>query len=126
MTTLRFYDGQAYLDAKNEEPFPVKVMADVQSRGIVGKVTQVSCGTTATLLAPANPRRRAVKITNVTGTQIVYLGFDSGVTSSNGDYLHSVAGSNTTIYASDAVYGIASVSAQTLSVLEETFEERTN
>src|SRR3990167_10329349 len=118
--TLRFHDGQAYLEASNEEPYPVKVMSDVQSRGISGTVKQVSCGTTATLLAPANPRRRSVKITNITGTQLIYLGFDSGVLTTNGDYLHSVAGSNTTIFANNAIFGIAVTAAQTVSVLEET------
>ena len=44
---------------------------------------------------------------------MVYLGFDNGVTSANGDYLHSVAGSNTTIFASGAIFGIAITGAQT-------------
>ena len=102
-------------------PLPVNVVEDVQSRPIDGTTAQVSVTTTAVLIAAANPFRRSIKITNITGTQVVYLGFSDQVSSTTGDYLHSVAGSNSTIFAKGAIWGLAITSTQTVSVLEESY-----
>ena len=85
----------------------------------VGATYQVAVATTATLIAPANPRRKSIKITNKTGTQILYLGFAADVSSSNGDYLAASAGSSMTLSAKQPIYGIAISGAQTVTVLEE-------
>ena len=105
------------IDRANE---PIPVFEAL--RGIVGRTEQVSVGTVATLIAPANPHRKSLKITNVTGTQIVYLGFTNGVSSSTGDYLHSAAGSNTTIDCKDQIWGIAITGAQTVTIMETEWE----
>lgn len=102
-------------------PFPVKLMEDVQSRKITAKVFQAAPGTSAVLVAQANPARRAIMLTNITGAQIVYVGFGAGLTSSNGQYLHSAAGSNITLYTKDAIWALSISAAQTLSVLEEEY-----
>ena len=91
-------------------------------RNVVGNTSQVSVGTTATRIAGANPFRKSLKITNVTGTQLIYLGFSNAVSSSTGDYLHSAAGSNTTIDVSGEIWGIAITGAQTVSVMESEYE----
>ena len=89
---------------------------------VSGNTTQVSVGTSATRIAGGNSYRKSIKITNVTGTQIIYLGFSNGVSSSTGDYLHSAAGSNTTLAVSGEVWGIAITGAQTVSVMEEEYD----
>lgn len=121
-TTLRYYDGQAHIAASKESPYPVSVIQDVQSRNIEGVTGQVSVATTATLIVPANARRRSVKITQITGTQLVYLGFSPTVSSSTGDYFSATAGSSMTIYAKGGIYGIAASSAQTVSYMEESYD----
>ena len=114
---LRFHDGQSYNDVDDDNPLPVKVVTDAaQSDDIL--TGQVSVGTTMTLIVAANPARKSVLITNITGTQVIYVG-PLGVTTSNGSYLHSAAGSNVTINTKAAVYGIAVTAAQTVSYLEE-------
>ena len=110
--------GQLVQIDRANEPIPTKESIHL----VVGRTEQVSVGTSATLIAPANPHRKSIKITNVTGTQLVYVGFSNAVTSSNGDYMHSSAGSNTTLAVSGQVWGIAAVSAQTVSVLEEEYD----
>ena len=110
--------GQLVQIDRANEPIPVFEAL----RGIVGRTEQVSVGTVATLIAPANPHRKSLKITNVTGTQIVYLGFTNGVSSSTGDYLHSAAGSNTTIDCKDEIWGIAITGAQTVTIMETEWE----
>ena len=120
--TLRFHDGQAYLEASNEEPYPVKVLSDPQSRNVIGSTSQVAVGTTATLIAPANPNRRSILLTGITGTQITYIGFTNSVSSTTGHYVPASVGANVTIFAKGAIFGIAASSAQTFSVLEEEIE----
>ena len=89
---------------------------------ISGRTEQVSVGTSVTRIASANPYRKSIKITNVTGTQLIWLGFDNGVTASTGDYLHSAAGSNTTLAVAGEIWGIAATSAQTVSIMEEEYD----
>lgn len=114
MNTLRYHDGQAYIEASPENPFPVTV----PSADVTLTTKQVSVGTTATLIAAANASRRSIKITNITGTAAVYIRPDSQVSTSNGDYLASGAGSYVVYTGSDALYGVAA-SAQTVAVAEE-------
>lgn len=90
---------------------------------VKGRTFQVVVGTGATLIAPGNSHRKAIKITNLTGTQIVYLGFVPEVSSSTGDYLHSAAGSNTSLGVISTIWGIAITAAQTVTVMEEEWEE---
>ena len=123
MTQLRYYDGQAHVTATEEDPYPVRVMSDVQSRNVTGRTGQVSVATTATLIVPANASRRSLKLTQITGTQIVYIGFTPAVSSTTGDYFSNVAGSTMTIYAKGAMYGIAASSAQTVSWMEEEYAD---
>ena len=101
-------------------PLPVWIVRDAQSGGIDGRTYQVSAGTSATLIANANPYRRSIKVTNLTGSQIVYMGFDAYVSSTTGDYLHSAAGSSITTYAKNAIWCTAPAGAQTVTVMEET------
>ena len=99
-------------------PLPVTLI-DTPLKTVKGRTWQVSVATSATLIAEANTRRKSIKITNLTGTQLIYIGFDATVISTTGDYLHSSDGSDTTTAATDTIYGIAAVSAQTVTVMEE-------
>jgi len=119
MTNLKFHDGQAHITASLEEPYPVKVMGDVQNLNVVGSTGQVSVLTTATLIVPPNSNRRSIKLTQVTGSQPVYLGFTNAVSSTTGDYFAATTGSTITIYAKSAIYGIAITTAQTVSWMQE-------
>ena len=124
MTSLRFHDGQAHLTASNEEPFPIKVMADPQSRNIVvnqAQPPQVAVSVSlVTLIAPANPRRRAVMLTNLTGTQVCHLSTESDVSATTSRaILTAVPGSSVTLYTKDAIYGLSITAAQTILVWDE-------
>ena len=110
--------GQLVQIDRANEPIPVAETL----RNVVGSTSQVSVATTVTLIASANPYRKSIKITNVTGTQLVWIGFTNAVSSTTGDYLHSVAGSNTTLAVSGQIWGIAATGAQTVSILEEEFD----
>ena len=120
---LTFHDGQAYVEAKADNPYPVHVVGDVQSLNtITGYTGQVSVATSATQIVPENPNRRSIKITQITGSQPVYLGFSAALTSSNGDYFSATTGSSLTIYAKGAIFGVAVTTAQTVSYMEEEYE----
>ena len=110
--------GQLVQIDRANEPIPTRDAIV----SVVGRTEQVSVATTVTRIAGANPWRKSIKITNVTGSQLVWIGFSNAVTTSTGDYLHSAAGSNTTLAVSGEIWGIASTGAQTVSVLEEEFE----
>ena len=122
MATLFFRneDDREHAEVSDLHPLPTMVKNDPTVR-IRGTTKQVSVATTATLIAAGNVYRRSIKITNVTGTQLIYLGFDAAVATTTGDYLHSAAGSNTTLYSTDPIWGIAVTGAQTVSVMEEDF-----
>ena len=110
-----------YVPVDEAAGLPVTSTTHIAATGGVNGTKQVSVATTATLIAPVNAKRSAIKITNVTGTQVIYLGFTAGVLTTTGDYLHSAAGSNTTIHATNAIYGIAVTGAQTVTVMEESY-----
>lgn len=99
-------------------PLPVTLI-DTPLKTVKLRTFQVSVATTATLIAQADTTRKSIKITNLTGTQAIYIGTGQEVSSSNGDYLHSSTGSNTTTAGTDDIWGIASVSTQTVTVMEE-------
>ena len=112
--------GQLVQIDRANQPLPV----EDTNRNVVGRTEQVAPVTTAggTLVAPANPFRKSILITNITGAQVVYLGFDKVPTSATGHYLHSAAGSSVTIYAKSAIWGLSITAAQTLSVMEEEYD----
>ena len=106
-----------------EHPFPVEVVTEggASVNAPINKLShnQVSVGTSATLIRAANAKRREILITQITGSQIVYLGTTQGVSSSNSQYLGSSAGNAfRTTYRGD-MWGIAATSAQTVSWAEE-------
>lgn len=106
-----------YVPVDEAAGLPVQSVTIISGRS----TSQVSVLTTAILIAPANSRRSSIKITNVTGTQVVYLGFSPVVSATTGDYLHSAAGSNTVFAATNAIWGIAVTSAQTVTIAEEEY-----
>jgi hypothetical protein len=71
----------------------------------------------ATLIVAARTGRQSVTITNITGTQAVYIG-NSGVLVSTGVYLPASAGASITIPTAAALYATSPTAAQTLGVLE--------
>lgn len=99
----------------SSNPLPARIV----DQPVTFRTGQVSVATTATQIVGANSKRKSIKITNVTGTQVVYLGPNQLVSTGNGDYLHSVAGSNTSLSASDEIWGIAVTAAQTVSWMED-------
>jgi hypothetical protein len=123
LNVITYHDGQAYGEVKNDNPLPVKVIADVQSGNVVGTAKQVAVSeVTPTQIAPANPYRRSILMTNKTGAQIVYFGFDNTVSATNGGYIAAAAGSSVTLTAKGAIYGLSITAAQTLAVVEESYE----
>lgn len=79
--------------------------------------SQVSVGTSATLIAAARPGRKGITITNITGTQQIFIG-NTGVAANTGALIPAAVAGSQTIPSSAAVYGIAVTLAQTVSVLE--------
>lgn len=71
----------------------------------------------ATLIVAARTGRQSVTLTNITGTQPVYLGA-SGVLVSTGVYLGATAGSTITLETAAAIYATSPTAAQTIGVLE--------
>lgn len=70
-------------------------------------------------LVAARAGRRSVTITNITGTQPVYILTTNAITGvTTGDYIPSTAGSSKTIPTVAAVFGTSPTAAQTVSVLE--------
>ena len=133
MTILRTRpaEGDSALDVQFDNPLPVKVMEDVQSRSVrvnTGVPAQVAVSTSvATLIAPANPNRRSLLLTNLTGTQICYLGLGTpSPTIAAGTaraMLTGAVGSNITFYAKDAIWGLSATAAQTILVWEEEYAD---
>lgn len=73
----------------------------------------------ATLLVAARTGRQSVMITNITGTQPIYLTSTSSTTgATTGFFLAGAAGATVTLSTSAAVYGTSPTAAQTVSVLE--------
>ncbi len=71
----------------------------------------------ATLIVPARAGRQSVVISNITGTQPVYLG-NSGVLVGTGFFIAGAAGASVTIATTAAIYATSPTAAQTLSYLE--------
>lgn len=83
-------------------------------------VVQIVVSTTVpTLVRAANRNRTSVLIVNLTGSQLVYLNNQQGVSTSNGLPLAASVGSNVTFYSQDDIWALAVVGAQTVSVWEE-------
>ena len=99
-------------------------MAVVQQTAQNLSTSQVTVGTTATLILPARlspPQgttgvRYAITLVNL-GTNPLYFGPTSGVTTSNGVLLAGAIGASITIPYAGALYGIGAVS-QAISVME--------
>ncbi len=131
MIQFRRSHGDSPGDVQNDQPFPVQIMADVESRNVrVNPNTnpQVSVSTSvATQIVPYNPNRRSVLLTNLTGSQIVYLGLNNAngvpviAAGTARTILTGAVGSNVTLYAKDAVWGLAATGAQTVCVWEEEY-----
>lgn len=71
------------------------------------------------LVVAARSGRRSVTVTNITGTQPVFLKGAADITgATTGFYLAAVAGASITIPYSGALYGTSPTAAQTLAVME--------
>jgi len=77
---------------------------------------QVSVTGAATQIAPKNPSRSGIVIIQH-GTTDVYLG-EANVTTSNGALLVGTKGAGLAFSTTNAIYGITSGAAQTISFLE--------
>ena len=131
MTLIKFRrgHGDSPQDVQEDSPLPVQIIADVESRNIRVNNTnaaQVSVSTSViTLIAPYNPNRRSLFLTNLTGSQICYLGLGApapALAAGTARALLSAAvGSNITIYAKDAVWGLSATGAQTITIWEEEY-----
>jgi hypothetical protein len=80
--------------------------------------SQVTVGTTATLLSAANPNRKFLSLTNTDASVSVFIG-GSGVTTANG---HGIPANTTLTFqgaiTTAAVYGIVAASTEVVTVLE--------
>lgn len=73
----------------------------------------------ATSLVAARAIRRSVTITNITGTQPVYLLTTAAITGvTTGHFIPGTAGASITIPTTAAIFGTSPTAAQTVSVLE--------
>lgn len=73
----------------------------------------------ATLIVAARAGRQSVTISNITGTQPVYLVASAGTTgATTGFFLAGTAGATVTLPTSAAIYATSPTAAQTVSVLE--------
>lgn len=79
--------------------------------------SQASVTTGNISAASARALRRAITITNVTGTSAVYCG-NTGVTTSTGTYLGATAGSSITLNTTAAVFCTVAATTQTVTVVE--------
>jgi hypothetical protein len=90
----------------------------VSSGGAANLATaQVSVTTGNITAASARALRRAITITNVTGTGPVYCG-NTGVTTGTGTYLAGSAGSSITLNTTAAVFCTVAATTQTVTVAE--------
>lgn len=73
----------------------------------------------ATLIVPARAGRQSVSITNITGTQPVYLVASAATTGvTTGDFVAGAAGASKTIATAAAIYATSPTAAQALSYIE--------
>ncbi len=80
--------------------------------------TQVTVGTAITEIIVTRNSRRGVIIQNITGTAIVYIGTESGVSTTVGYPLPATANASIYIPTTAAIYGIVASTPQTVGVLE--------
>jgi hypothetical protein len=105
---------------------PVGTTADPFYNRIIGAATIATSQAatsispaTSLLLVAARTGRQSVTITNITGTQPVFLVSTANATgATTGAYLGAAAGSSVTINTSAAIYGTSPTAGQTVSVLE--------
>jgi hypothetical protein len=71
----------------------------------------------ATLIVPARAGRQSVVISNITGTQPVYLG-TSAVAAATGLFVAGAVGASVSIPTAAAIYATSPTAAQTLSYME--------
>lgn len=79
---------------------------------------QASVKTTLTVIIGQRTSRRGVIITNITGSDTVYLGTQAGVSTTQGYPLPATANASIYIPTTAAIYGIVATTAQTVAVLE--------
>lgn len=73
----------------------------------------------ATQLVAARANRRSVTITNITGTQPVYVLTSNAITgATTGAFIPGTAGASLTLPTTAAIFGTSPTAAQTVSVLE--------
>lgn len=73
----------------------------------------------ATLIVPARAGRQSVVISNITGTQPVYIVSSASTTgATTGFFIAGTAGASVTIATAAAIYATSPTAAQTLSYLE--------
>lgn len=73
----------------------------------------------ATLIVPARAGRQSVVISNITGTQPVYLTSSASITgATTGFFIAGTAGASATIATAAAIYATSPTAAQTISYLE--------
>lgn len=85
----------------------------------VGQATNSVSPAAATLIVPARAGRRAVTISNITGTQPVYLVATAATTGlTTGFFIPGTIGAATSIGTSAAIYSTSPTAAQTLSYIE--------
>jgi len=108
-----------------DNPLYVAIVQDIQSQRIQKKQGQppvVVSTSVVTLIAAANPMRRSILLTNVTGTQLCYLDTNGQVSSTSyGTLLTGTVGSSVTFFTKDAIYGLSATAAQTIGVWEEEY-----
>lgn len=78
---------------------------------------QVSVTTGNISVASARALRRAITVTNVTGTSVIYCG-NTGVSTSTGTYLGGTAGSSITLNTTAAIFCTVAATTQTVTVAE--------
>lgn len=71
----------------------------------------------ATQIVPARAGRQSVVISNISGTQPVYIGA-TGVTVTNGLFVAGAVGATVTVQTAAAIFATSPTAAQTLSYLE--------
>ena len=79
---------------------------------------QVSVGTTVSPVVPARSTRRGVILQNLTGSDAVYLGTESGVSTTQGYPIQPTLYASLYIPTTAAIYGIVKTTTQTVGVLE--------
>lgn len=77
----------------------------------------VAVGASAVIVKAARMRRESILVQNVHASQVLYLGSDASVTTSNG--LKVVAGESVRVRTKGDIYGIASGAATDVRYFEE-------